>query len=188
MSWTTGARRSKAARLRGNRPLEPDLAGGTDLFPLRIVPLRAPDGLRAAPLWRTALVWLALALVLMALAIASLTVMAFNAYKLDSPYDGETLPSFEVTRCGGFDLPEGRPVECGRLSVAQTRTAEGKPAPGTKVVTIPVAILKATDPSPQPDPVVFLDGGPGYGTLENLAQTFTGTDWPEVKPGEPPLT
>lgn len=129
--------------------------------------------------------WLALGPVLLALTLTGLTISVFESRKLHEPFAGETLPSFETTACNGFDLPDNRPVECGWLRVAQTRLPDGTPAPGTRVVIIPVAILKATDPSPKPDPVVFLDGGPGYGTLETMALNFTSTDWPQARPGGP---
>jgi len=59
-----------------------------------------------------------------------------------------------------FEVPEEAQVECGRLTVPQNRA---QPDAGT--VSLPVAKFVSASSNRQPDPVVYLDGGPGGNTL-----------------------
>ncbi len=67
-----------------------------------------------------------------------------------------------------FALPEdevvGKTVVCGELTVP-----ENWQEPGTQEVTISYAILKSPSLAPFPDPVVYLEGGPGASALAGLS-------------------
>lgn len=63
-------------------------------------------------------------------------------------------------------VPALQTARCGTLTVPQDRTADDG-----RTITLPVAILPAQSPSPAPDPVVYLEGGPGGPALFN-AQTM----------------
>jgi pimeloyl-ACP methyl ester carboxylesterase len=54
-------------------------------------------------------------------------------------------------------------VECGSLLVLEDRAR-----PDGRTVRLSVAVLKATGPSPKPDPVVYLSGGPGGRGIEGV--------------------
>lgn len=66
-----------------------------------------------------------------------------------------------------FGLPEdeiaGETVICGELTVPENWND-----PGTQDVTISYAILKSPSLSPFPDPVVYLEGGPGASALAGM--------------------
>lgn len=62
-----------------------------------------------------------------------------------------------------FEMPEGEAAECGFLTVPQSRAE-----PGRGRVRLPVALFRSTSPNRRPDPVVYLDGGPGGNTLDGM--------------------
>jgi pimeloyl-ACP methyl ester carboxylesterase len=78
---------------------------------------------------------------------------------------------FEVATCP-FDLPagqvEGETVECGYLLVPEDRAA-----PDSPTIRLAVATFYHPDGDPEPDPVLYLEGGPGGSALEFLSLTFT---------------
>ncbi len=76
-------------------------------------------------------------------------------------------PRFEPARCE-FERPPGREVQCGYLVVPEERDNE---ANGNEV-RLHVAIFASEAPSPQPDPVVYLEGGPGGDALESIPFVF----------------
>jgi pimeloyl-ACP methyl ester carboxylesterase len=99
---------------------------------------------------------------------------------LASLVSGAADPDFDVLRDGGFDprypvaverceLPpgtlevEGKTLVCGTVSVP-----EDYDAPDGRRIPLKFAILKARSLSPAPDPVLYLHGGPGSGTLQIL--------------------
>lgn len=55
-----------------------------------------------------------------------------------------------------FEAPRGVTVRCGTLTVPEDRAA-----PNGRTVGLPVAIYKSTGANPAPDPVIYLEGGPG---------------------------
>lgn len=66
-------------------------------------------------------------------------------------------------------------VDCGTMVVEETRgTTNGR------TVAFPIVIVRATDRSPKPDPVIYLHGGPGGDVVRGLAS--------RVKAGRQPLT
>ncbi len=84
----------------------------------------------------------------------------------ESPTDetepGESgLPAgaFAETECP-FEVPDGAAVTCGYLVVPEDRTQ-----PEGRQVELAVAILHSRSASPQPDPILYLSGGPGDSAL-----------------------
>lgn len=85
----------------------------------------------------------------------------------------ENIPWFETTSCM-FELPpgavEGKNLQCGYLHVP-----EEYENPEGATIQLAVAIIKAKDPNPQPDPLVMEQGGPGGSTIHTyITQIFTG--------------
>ncbi len=82
----------------------------------------------------------------------------------------EPVAAFEEAPCP-FDLPqglgEGEDVECGYLVVPEDRADPGGPT-----VRLAVAIFRHPDGSPEPDPIIYLEGGPGGSRLELMALSF----------------
>lgn len=66
-----------------------------------------------------------------------------------------------------FDIPAGREVECGWLEVPEDRSDLSK---GT--ISLHVAIFSSESDNPAPDPVVYLEGGPGGEILEAIPLVF----------------
>jgi pimeloyl-ACP methyl ester carboxylesterase len=64
-------------------------------------------------------------------------------------------PTFESADCE-IEIPEGQQAECGYLTVPESRTD-----PDGRTVRLHVAVFKSKNPNPQPDPIVYLEGGPG---------------------------
>jgi pimeloyl-ACP methyl ester carboxylesterase len=65
------------------------------------------------------------------------------------------VPTFAHAECQ-FDAPPGYEIECGYLSVPESRDQ-----PDTRMIRLHVAVFKSTSPSPAPDPLIHLVGGPG---------------------------
>lgn len=89
-------------------------------------------------------------------------MMALLAYT-PSParaQNDDRVPRFEPSACP-FDVPEDEHIDCGYMVVAQ-RHAD----PDGPTIRLAVAILKSHSASPAPDPVVYLEGGPGGSALE----------------------
>jgi pimeloyl-ACP methyl ester carboxylesterase len=70
---------------------------------------------------------------------------------------------FEPGACA-FKKPDGMEVACGYLVVPEDRAVTSG-----REIRLHVATFKSTSPRPKPDPVVFLQGGPGASALD-LAQ------------------
>jgi len=79
-------------------------------------------------------------------------------------------PRFEEAPCP-FELPagqiEGETVECGYLVVPENRAD-----PETKIIRLSVAIFRHPDGAIYPDPILFLEGGPGGSPLEMIRFSF----------------
>lgn len=76
------------------------------------------------------------------------------------------VPRFESTTCW-FAEPPGQDVECGYLVVLEDRSqADGK------TIELAVARFKSVGSDPAPDPVVYLEGGPGGSPLRSLIGQF----------------
>ena len=81
------------------------------------------------------------------------------------------IPVFEEAACP-FDLPpgqvDGRTVECGYLEVPEDRAD-----PSSATLRLAVAIFRHPDSDPEPDPVIYLEGGPGGSALEFASLSFS---------------
>ena len=91
---------------------------------------------------------------------ASLVLLAWMGHAQEplssTPFTG---PEFVEADCPmPFDHPRGLHVDCGYVSVLEDR---GRP--DGNVIRLAVARLRASVPSPHPDPVIYLAGGPGAG-------------------------
>ena len=80
---------------------------------------------------------------------------------------GPRTAAFEPSPCM-FALPpsarEGPLLECGYLSVPELHSNPSGPK-----IKLAVAILKSDSPTPNPDPLVMLQGGPGGSTIDTYA-------------------
>lgn len=76
-------------------------------------------------------------------------------------------PKYEKSDCP-FDKPQGVSVECGYLTVPEDRA---KPQGAT--IRIAVARFKASVANPAPDPIVYLEGGPGGSPLRSYTKSFS---------------
>jgi pimeloyl-ACP methyl ester carboxylesterase len=74
-------------------------------------------------------------------------------------------PVFESADCPVY-VPPGANVECGYLVVPEDRSQTDSPQ-----VRLAVAIIRSTNPAPQPDPIFYLEGGPG-GIAMNSLETW----------------
>ncbi|MBK8900440.1 MAG: alpha/beta fold hydrolase [Anaerolineaceae bacterium] len=74
---------------------------------------------------------------------------------------------FEPTSCE-FAVPSGREVECGYLTVPENRSD----LDNGRTVRLHVAIFASESDSPDPDPILYLEGGPGGDALETVPLVF----------------
>lgn len=81
----------------------------------------------------------------------------------------QTSAVFEEGECL-FIIPDGTKPICGDLSVPEDRSDAN-----SRTIKLHVGIFKATGRRPQPDPVIYLEGGPGGNPLETIAFVFD--DW-----------
>ena len=84
-------------------------------------------------------VWLGLAIIL----------------SLSLPLIAQEPTNFEWADCPR-PIPYSVQVDCGYLSVPENRSD-----PNSATIRLAVAIIRTTHPTPEPDPVIYLDGGPG---------------------------
>jgi Predicted hydrolases or acyltransferases (alpha/beta hydrolase superfamily) len=100
------------------------------------------------------------------LAISGVLVLLLVAPPVTSWGPETTLPEFEWAECL-FEIPEGRNVECGYLTVPEDRSqSDGS------TIRLYVAIFRSPNENPAPDPVIYLAGGPGGNALEGIAYSF----------------
>jgi pimeloyl-ACP methyl ester carboxylesterase len=76
--------------------------------------------------------------------------------------DGASIPRFEPAPCP-VQPPAGANVSCGYLVVREDRTK-----PDGRLIRVAVGIARATSPTPRPDPVVYLHGGPGMSVVRRV--------------------
>jgi pimeloyl-ACP methyl ester carboxylesterase len=79
-----------------------------------------------------------------------------------------TVASYQQAECK-FNKPAGIEVRCGYLTVPEDRGQ-----PGGKTIRLHVGVFKSQSPNPQPDPIVYLEGGPGGHALDNAEYSFQG--------------
>ncbi len=77
-----------------------------------------------------------------------------------------TSPGFEEAECR-FAVTVEREVRCGYLVVPADRSNPESPE-----VRLHVAIFSSDNPNPEPDPVIYLEGGPGGDALETVPFSF----------------
>lgn len=82
---------------------------------------------------------------------------------------------FKSTACADFSLTgmSASGVECGWVTVPEDHTKSGG-----KTLDLPVAVLKATGPSPAKDAVVFIPGGPGGGAIDRVTDRWGSEVYP----------
>ena len=74
------------------------------------------------------------------------------------------LPRFEPAACR-FAMPAGERMECGYLVVPENRAA-----PHGRAIRVSVTLVKSHSAAPAPDPIIYLNGGPGGRSKEIIAQ------------------
>ncbi len=77
-----------------------------------------------------------------------------------------SVPRFEKTDCW-FKGPPGHDVDCGYLIAPEDHTK-----PDGKTIRLAVARFKSDAPQPKPDPIVYLEGGPGGSPLKAYVSQF----------------
>ena len=92
--------------------------------------------------------------------------VAPTATPIPQPGPGGYTPKFEKASCP-FDKPQGTTVECGYLVVPESRANPGGPT-----VRLAVARFKAAVSNPDPDPILYLEGGPGGSPLRSYVKNF----------------
>src|SRR5690554_4061770 len=75
-------------------------------------------------------------------------------------------PAYERADCR-FEVPPGANVECGFLTVPERRDR-----PNGRSIRLHVAIYRSHAATPAPDPVVYLEGGPGGDALKSVSLGF----------------
>ena len=89
---------------------------------------------------------------------AGLLLLAWVAHaQQEPPGSGPFIrPEFVESPCPWGDRAHGAHIDCGYLSVLEDRAK-----PGGNVIRLAVSRLRGSVPSPHPDPVIYLAGGPG---------------------------
>ena len=94
---------------------------------------------------------------------APLVLLAWAAQAQQEPLTATpfTQPEFVEADCSKwFGRPGGVHIDCGYVSVLEDRAK-----PHGNVIRLAVARLRGSVPSPHPDPVIYLAGGPGESAL-----------------------
>lgn len=104
---------------------------------------------------------------------ASLMLSACNSVPLVSPAATPTVApadstsaAYEEADCP-FDIPSGEEVDCGYLTVPEDRSN-----PDSRTIRLAVAIVRSPAKNPEPDPIVYLEGGPGGSPLKSYAEDY----------------
>ena len=84
------------------------------------------------------------------------------------------LPRFEPMSISKYPIPEGLNIECGYLTVPESRSAASGGFPGDRTLRIYATIVKSLNENPAPDPIVFLYGGPGGGSYSIVDGAYQG--------------
>ena len=98
---------------------------------------------------------------------AGLAVVLACAFMLASAAGaaGPTAPTFQAVACPEGVFPAELDVDCGYITVPQNRANPTGPT-----ATVAAAVVHASEPA-EPDPIVFLDGGPSFGAISPFAMT-----------------
>ncbi len=106
------------------------------------------------------------------LVIVTILIAACNAQPSPTPAASSTpitsgVPRAESTKCW-FDGPRGVTVECSYLIVPEDHTKPDGPT-----LKLAVARFKSDSSTPAPDPIVYLEGGPGGSPLRSYIGQFS---------------
>ena len=80
----------------------------------------------------------------------------------------EVVPPFEKAECP-FPVPIGYRIDCGFVSVPEDRSQ-----PDSPLIKIGVALVHSRADQPAPDPIFFLNGGPGGALIAALPNMLAG--------------
>lgn len=97
-----------------------------------------------------------------ALLVAALALLTFRPALAQG-----TLPRFESGSCD-FALPPGTNPACGMVVVPEDHNHPGN----GKTIQLAVAVFKSTAANPAPDPIIYLDGGPGGNSLKVIQYNY----------------
>jgi len=91
-------------------------------------------------------------------------------------------PTFQTASCPfkpAAGVVEGKDVRCGYLTAPEDHSRPQGPT-----IRLAVAIFTSAYTSPASDPVVYLEGGPGYPSLASLGPTLTKDILTSILPGD----
>ena len=113
-----------------------------------------------------------LRLLLVTMMVVVLVALAggYSIFRAVAPPSHPVSSAFQQTHCPfllGAGLVEGQNVKCGFLVVPEDRSLPKGPT-----IRLAVAIFKTPSSQRDPDPVLFLSGGPGLPLLERMGPTF----------------
>ena len=108
---------------------------------------------------------------------ATATPVLMQATSVPTTQPGHLTSAFQAAPCPfqlGAGIVDGQQVNCGYVSVPENRNVND----GRKV-KLALAIFKAPQSrnTPDPDPVLRLDGGPGGPSLDNWASSVTAANY-----------
>jgi pimeloyl-ACP methyl ester carboxylesterase len=83
----------------------------------------------------------------------------------------DDLPRISEVDCW-FDVPAGDTIECGVLTVPAARDADGQAIVDAGTMDLAFAVFRTAADDAQPDPIVYLEGGPGGNALQAAALIF----------------
>jgi len=89
--------------------------------------------------------------------------------------DTGSVPRFEPAACP-WKLPEGQ-IEGQTVTCGFAVVPEAHRNPGGSTIKLPVAVFKSVSATPAPDPVVYIEGGPG-GAVQDTLTYFLAGDLP----------
>jgi pimeloyl-ACP methyl ester carboxylesterase len=138
-------------------------------------PAHAPETQRRLPPRHYLRLLLVLLIVLVVLA------GVYGVSRAVSPPSRQASSAFQQVHCPfaiGPGLVEGKNVRCGFLSVPEDRSQPRGPT-----IRLAVAVFKAPNPRPAPDPVLVLGGGPGEAQLVNTGPLINASNLARVTAG-----
>ncbi len=83
-----------------------------------------------------------------------------------APTSAPTAKGLRTVECQ-FDVPTGYEVTCGYVRVPEDRANST-----SRMIELAVAIFKSKSANPEPDPIIYLDGGPGGNSLQGIPLSF----------------
>ena len=92
--------------------------------------------------------------------ISALLVLAMSVTSPRQAPPSGAVPRYERAACP-VEIAAGERVDCGLLVVPEHRGVAG-----TRAIRLPVVIFRSRSASPEPDPVLYMSGGPGNSTVD----------------------